>query len=282
MNKIKHNKKRNVGLVFEQLNRVMAKSIIEGDTEKANKCSEIIKEHFSSGTELHKELRLFLALSTIRVNNDSLIDKIMREAKEASSNVDVSKLSREKTRLINSLNESFGKDFIFSEKVDAFKSLATVQVLLNEWRKPTTAAYSYKLEDQLITEMKGKTTHSEPKREIPQVNKVVLEMAKKRFFDKYKGLSAVQLEMLFEHVSTSESQREPLTRKYESMRQRAAVGIKQYLESEGKKQSDYFVQKLTEARVKIDSFEFNGSLPPETRIARALTIQKLLEELINE
>jgi len=279
--KIKHNKKRNVGLLFEQISSVLTTAVLSDNRKNAEICIRIIGESFAPGTELVKELRLFRALSTVTVKNDALLDRIIREAREAAGNVDVKKLSREKSALIRRLNESFGKDVIFSQPVENFRSLATVQVLINEWRKDSSASYVFELEDKLMTEMKYQPV-AEKREEVGDVNQIIVEMAKKRFFDKHKNLSSAQLTMLFEHVSATERSRPSLTERYEDLRKAAVTGINQYLGQEGNKQSEYFVQKLKEAKNKIEGFSFDDRLSSEKQIARALTIQKLLEELNNE
>lgn len=279
--KIKHNKKRNVGLLFEQISSVLTTAVLSNNRKNAEICTRILGESFAPGTELVKELRLFRALSTVTVKNDALLDRIIREAREAAGNVDVKKLSKEKSALIRQLNESFGKDVIFSQPVENFRSLATVQVLINEWRKDSSAPYVFELEDKLMTEMKHQPV-AEKREEVGNVNQIIVEMAKKRFFDKHKNLSSAQLTMLFEHVSATERSRPSLTDRYEDLRKMAVTGINQYLGQEGNKQSEYFVQKLKEAKNKIEGFSFDDCLSPEKQIVRALTIQKLLEELNNE
>ena len=279
--KIKHNKKRNVGLIFEQISAILTKAFLEGDKPTANKCLEILQESFRTDSELFKELRLFRALSTVSVKNDVLLDRIVREARDTAGNIDIGKLSKEKSNLIRSINAKFGKDSLFSVTVENFKSLATVQVLLNEWRKGAHAPYTLQLEENLMTEMKAS---SEQKQNLsPQhTNKFVIEMAKKRFFDKYKSFSHGQLEMLFEHVTTPNGRRKTILESYEAMRKQTAKDIDQYLNNSTDRKSDYFVSKLKEAKSRIEQFSFNEKLTPDESIKRALTIKKLQEELTNE
>ena len=54
--KTRHNKKRNTAFVFEALVREVTKSIVAGNTSRKRKVVSIVKEHFSSGTLLNKEL----------------------------------------------------------------------------------------------------------------------------------------------------------------------------------------------------------------------------------
>lgn len=279
--KIKHNKKRNVGLVFEQINAVLTTAILEGDKATAEKCLSILQESFCTDSELFKELRLFQALSSVSVKNDVLLDRILREAREAAGKIDVSKLSKEKSSLIRNINAKFGKDSLFGMTVENFKSLATVQVLLNEWRKGTHAPYTLQLEEKLMTEMKA-SPEQKQSLDPRHTNKFVVEMAKKKFFDKYKSFSRGQLEMLFEHVTTPPTRRKTMLVAYENMRKQTLQDVERYLNNNTDSKSDYFVSKLREAKSRIEQFSFNEKLPPEACIKRALTIKKLQEELNNE
>ena len=59
----KHNKKRNVGLVYEMLLRFITESIISNNEILAKKAIKIIERRFDKNTELYKEFRLFNALA---------------------------------------------------------------------------------------------------------------------------------------------------------------------------------------------------------------------------
>ena len=54
--KTKHNKKRNTAFLFESLVRELTKSIVFSKPEKTKKIKNIIKEHFSKGSALAREL----------------------------------------------------------------------------------------------------------------------------------------------------------------------------------------------------------------------------------
>ena len=97
--KIKHNKKRNVGLVFDQLSRLLSESLIKGDTETSKKCSKIIAEHFRKGTALHDEMRLFRSLSGVTIKNDALLLRVLDESRSAAKSIDSNQLSKEKNKV---------------------------------------------------------------------------------------------------------------------------------------------------------------------------------------
>ena len=58
-----HNKKRNVGIIYEQLVRKVSEALVEGDMKRADLVLQVIKNNFSQDTELYKEFRLFNALA---------------------------------------------------------------------------------------------------------------------------------------------------------------------------------------------------------------------------
>ena len=55
----KHNKKRNVGLLHEQLVRHASEMTVEGNQEKTAEAVDILMKHYSKNSELLKEFRLF-------------------------------------------------------------------------------------------------------------------------------------------------------------------------------------------------------------------------------
>jgi hypothetical protein len=277
--KIKHNKKRNVGIVFEQLNQEISSSIINSDKNRKNLCLKIMNENFCVDSELLKELRLFLSLSTVKVTNDSLIERILHESKNQAGLIDAGKLSKQKSKLIKEINENLGQDF-FDQKIDNYTSLATIHVLLESWRTKGNQQQNYFLEDKLITELKGIPKSAESNKEIPiGLNKLVLEMAKKRFFEKYKNLSKNQLEILFEFVSKED--KTPLFEKYEKIRLKAIKEIKNFLIKEEK--SDFFKSEMELAKLKIQEMNFmSKDIDDKEKLQRAIILVKLHEDLTNE
>jgi hypothetical protein len=284
--KIKHNKKRNVGLVFEQLSRKLTSSTLQGDKETAKKCAKIIAEHFSKGTALYDEMRLFRSLSNTTIKNDALIMKILGEARAASSVLDAKALSKEKTALIKRLNEEFGKGAIFNTPVDNYKTLASIQVLLNEWRRSSNCIDEKSiatLEDQLITEIKGsksdkRVDESEAALASSSTPSFVVELAKKKFFKKYRSLSKAQTKMLFEMTTCS---REDCLQKAKSTAASTTKNIENYMTKQGKKQSKYFISTLREAAAKIKQSDFD-SMEKDELTVKAVAMKKLEEELTHE
>ena len=130
----KHNKKRNVGVIHEQLVRYVGSAIISNDNDSATKAVAILTKHFKPGTELHREFRLFNALVNVPMGDVGLANRVISEAKNAANKHDKQKLSQEKSSLIKSINHTLSEEKFYDIRVPNYKLYATVQSLLDSWR----------------------------------------------------------------------------------------------------------------------------------------------------
>ena len=84
-----HNKKRNVGIIYELLLRSVSNSLINDDKLSAQQALDIIGKRFDKSTEIYKEFRLFNALAKSNVSNSAVTAAILTEAKQAARRCDV-------------------------------------------------------------------------------------------------------------------------------------------------------------------------------------------------
>jgi len=153
-----HNKKRNVGIIYEQLLRTMAEALISDETEKYQTTLKIIRTHFAPETQLYREFRLFNALVKTTVDKESLATRILQEAKVAALGFDRDQLRKEKAALIKDINYSLSDPGFYSQRINEYREYATIQTLLNDWRSssPTNlsrvADYENKVCNFLLTE----------------------------------------------------------------------------------------------------------------------------------
>ena len=131
--KVKHNKKRNVGVLFAQLTEYVSSALVEGDVKKAQKALRVLGRHFSPGSEIFREFRLFRALVMTEVPSPALASSIISEAKSASKRLDKKKLMQEKSMLIKDINYNLGDSNFYDRRVPDYKAFATVQTLLTTW-----------------------------------------------------------------------------------------------------------------------------------------------------
>jgi len=134
-----HNKKRNVGIIYEQLLRNISQSLVEGNEEKAQVVTQILTNNFKPGTQLYREFRLFNSLIKTTVDSDALAVRILGEAKKAALEFDSNQLRKEKASLIKEINHTLDDQAFYSQRIKDYRSYATIQTLLNDWRKDSPA-----------------------------------------------------------------------------------------------------------------------------------------------
>lgn len=126
MKRIKHSKIKNTGLLFELLTRQITYEILDGREEKSK---EIVKEFFSSKTELSKELRLFNLLLNEKQSNATKSEKFLNVVLEAHTKINYEKLEKEKFNLIKTIKETFNLENFLSSPINNYKILASIHKL---------------------------------------------------------------------------------------------------------------------------------------------------------
>lgn len=183
-----HNKKRNVGIIYEQIMNFICEQLMNNNKIEAEKAINIIKENFKKDSQLYKEFKLFKALSETHNISENLANLIISEAKSASNNMfNSDKLEKEKSKLIKDLNYTFGKGKIFENNVSNYKTYATIQTLLNEWRSNENnfdkiTEYEIQLHNNLTKEVIKEEV------EVKQPDALTRKLMKEIFNKKYKNI----------------------------------------------------------------------------------------------
>jgi hypothetical protein len=187
MKMAKHNKKRNTGLIYEFLARAIADAIIENDDRRRQIAMSIVKKHFRKDSELLKEFRLFHSLVATTTKSENVADNILEAAKEAARKINESKLDREKSLLIRSINHKINDDKFYSQKVNEYKTYATIQTLLNEWRNKgiadivKVAQFEEILREWLMKDKNVQTLDESEASVDPLVEKLMLKKINERY-----------------------------------------------------------------------------------------------------
>jgi len=135
-----HNKKRNVGIIYEQLLQRAAAALVDNDVKTVNTCTAIIKKHYSPGTEIFKEFRLFQALLNTTVRSEARGLRIIQEAKRGVHMFSQHQLDVEKSAMIRDINKNLNESNFFNIPIKEYRLYATVQTLMNDWRKEDEAS----------------------------------------------------------------------------------------------------------------------------------------------
>jgi hypothetical protein len=274
----KHNKKRNVGIVYEQLVAVVSQATVEGNQAKANNALRIIKKYFAPGTELYREFRLINSLVKTHVGSDALASRILDETKRAAIAYDVSKLQSEKSALIGDINRTFQKESFYRTPVKNYKVFATIHTLLEDWRSNApdisrrlqyeTVLHGWLLQEKNEPQFDGLKTVG--------VNDLTVKIMRESFNKKFGN-------------SLNESQRKLL--------QTIAFGGKSAsLVAEMKDQRDAAIKSLQSYKAQCDSriveqkipgvIQVLESLNPEDtsdqNVARFMTVSQLCDELMEK
>ena len=182
-----HNKKRNIGIIYEQIINFVSECLINENKKDAEVAINIIKNNFTKNSQLYKEYKLFKALSDTHQVSDQLATMIITEAKSACNNMfDSNQLEKEKSNLIKELNYTFGKGTIFSKKISNYRIYATIQTLLNEWRENTNNFDKTTEYEILLHESLTKKVLKEEKKPI-KVDKLTYSLMKEIFKKKYSS-----------------------------------------------------------------------------------------------
>jgi hypothetical protein len=280
MTKIKHNKKRNVGIVYELLVKNMSKFLLEENINSVNKIKKIIENNFNHSTELFKEYKAYRVLLQKDIEGESHAVSIMTSAKDIVKNINEVQLDKQKSKLIKDINYSFGKSF-FYENLKNYKELATIQIVLNEWKKgiASNINQSILLEKKLISSMMEKSTVK-----ITQLstnknssNRLIMEIMTKKINEKYKNLSTKQKELIKKYTIYANDNNEELVKFLKENKDSALSSLKLFKINND---NNFLKEKINEVEVRVKKLDEN--IINDKNIIKFLTVTKLLEELNSE
>jgi len=212
-----HNKKRNVGVIYELLLRNISECLIRDDSNSAQKALNIIERRFNRDSELYKEFRLFNALVKSTVSSSGVAAAILTEAKQAARRCNEQRLNKEKSLLIRDINHTLKDDKFYYRRIPEYKTYATIQTLLNDWRKGDMADLTrmVQYESKVAERLLEKKESPELNDVNPDVNSLVVNIMTEKINNRYKGkLSKEQRELMKDYVfSLSENKNYKIKRK---------------------------------------------------------------------
>jgi hypothetical protein len=277
---IKHNKKRNVGLVYELLIQHITSCIVEGRKSDARVGTKLIEKHFAKGKELHKEFRLFNALANATVSDTHIVASVLTEAKRAARKIDTKKLSIEKSKLIRDINYKINRKDFFYQNISNYRQLGSIQIVINEWRKESPdlgrlIEFEKKVGENLLAEKSTKTV-SDMQRELDasKSDKLILKLMTEKINSKYSNLSNSEREIISNYVFYS-SQNDEYLSKYLAEKRQVALDLLENFEDHESNQ--ILIEKVDRVRNSIQKLE-NQDVNDES-IVKFLTITKLINEL---
>jgi hypothetical protein len=190
----KHNKKRNTAFVFEALIREATKAIVSKNSSRKNKVVSILREHFSKGSVLGKELKCYKALLETNELDKYTAEKMIFHAREEHRNIPQGEIFLEQSKLIKIINKDLGPA-VFSNFVPNYKSYATVNQIFNG---ATSVKKRVILEKEILDSLSSDKQLVESK--LKPVDNLVVNTFVNNYNDKYKDLLPEQRDLLNRYI----------------------------------------------------------------------------------
>ena len=280
MRKVKHNKIRNTGLLFEFLLRQITSDVLNKDNGQA---VSIVKEKFNENTELGKELALYNILITKKFKSDSKADYFINEVMKARNDLNNSVLRRERYNLIKEIQSNYNLQKFMSSKVPNYKTYASIFTLF-EYDKslsPDQKTESFFNIVEHVTTEDTSIKLSETVTTLPDdedlrilTYKTLLE----KFNQKYTKLSKNQKNLLREYINNVSN-----TNSLKDTLKEIVKELKQDLKTHSKNLKDKVVKiKMTEALKSINEFcglNDKSNVVKDEYVIQTMRYLELLKEL---
>ncbi len=273
----KHNKKRNVGIVYEQLVTTVSRATVEGDSARANTALKIIKRYFAPGTELYREFRLVTALTNTQVKSDALASRILEETKVAARDYNVEKLRSEKSRLIAEINRTFDRNTFYQTPVKDYRLLATIGSLIEEWRSPSADVdrrlqFESRLHEHLLLERSDSPEPSELR--SPQVNDLTVRIMRETFNKKFGSSLNESQRRLLQAIALGGNGGD-LVKEMKAQRGTALKALELYRSQCDNRIVEQKIPRVLEALTVLDPEDTS-----DKNVARFMTVSQLCDELM--
>jgi len=275
MDKLKHSKFKNTGILFELLVRQIAADTLAG---KNSLSLEIIKTHFKRGTELTKELNLYHTLQKEVFDTQYKAQEFVNIVLEQRTNLNESILRKQKYNLIKSIKESYKIDDFFKYRVNNYKQLASTYKLFEftqdispkEWVdcKNTIFENIVNKKEQLVEEKLNEEYTNQPK----EIRLLAYKFLVDSFNEKYSSLNLEQRTILRTYINNIDNSEK----------------LRKYVISEVKKLKTQFSKTIVSD--KIVSIKLNETINlmenimtskviSETQVLSLLRYHELLQEV---
>ena len=131
-NVVKHNKKKNIGLIFELLTSHFTSALLEANDSKNTETIKILKKHYGNPrSPIYKENKYYDAIITTKCNSEVNARKIVESISAHYNRDHEHKLEKSRQLLIKQINENLGKDF-WTQPIerDTYKAYASAYKVL--------------------------------------------------------------------------------------------------------------------------------------------------------
>ncbi len=251
---IKHNKKKNTLIIYEQLMTLAARLIAQKNLKEYNFIMSFVRENFAPTTELGKERKILSNLTEASCKEDVVADFIT-EAIAQVKTLSADRLEKEKSTLINKINREIGAD-LFKIPIKDYKLQASVQVLMNE----ETNGYKYSTPEERVKIkriLKENLTKVKLEEDTEEVDNFTYKVLISKYNKKYSDtLNEDQKELMTAWVKYVVDENEEEIKKIVVEKKTLIENIvKDSLKSKSHKAADYY-EMLKEAQISFKEKDY--------------------------
>lgn len=189
--RIKHNKLRNTGLIFELLVKQIAADTL---SKKDSPAVSILRKYFTGGTTLAKEFKLYEFITKNKNVTQSKAEAILSTITEISRKLNQNHLKEQKYSLIADIKANYDINEFFSIQVRDYKPLAALYCLLEAQNSGDL------INPQSLVD--NKTTVLEHLTETPQNEEEVKDTLIEEYSKYEKDLRLLTFKILLEKFNT--------------------------------------------------------------------------------
>lgn len=223
--KLKHNKLRNTGLLFELLIRQITTDTLNN---KESKAVDILKKNFNN-TFIAKEYRIYKALLSNKNLSEARANTVIDTALQAHKKINKNALNREKYNLISQIKENYNLEDFFKTKIENYKTLASVYMLFEVHQSEkvdpeSEIKYKFSIMEDICDGIKNKEVDP-VLNEFSSFDKgtkaLVYKLMIQKFNDKYANLNESQKKLLKKYISdisTPESFKNYVNEEYDRLK----------------------------------------------------------------
>ncbi len=217
---MKHNKQKNVGVLFEVLNHAVLDEVAQNNIPKAQKLFSLLRENFVKTTEISKAYKVYSQFLYSEARNVYFASKFVENLKkEYNKSVSHKKLQVELRTLMENIANVTDKKKLLKTSIPNYKTLASFHVKLHEHDQYLTSretlAIDQNLFEHLIENQEAKRVRdrrgqfdniSRKSLEEVQTGKLSLILAIQKFDEAYKYLlTKEQKDYLVKYYTSSDN-----------------------------------------------------------------------------
>jgi len=213
---MKHNKQKNVGIMFEILSHAVLREVSEKRNRRASRLYALIKENFLKDTEISKAYKIYSQFIYSEARNVYSANLFIRNLiKEYTVNVNKKKLDAELNRLSESISRITDKKNLLKINIPNYKTIASFHIRLHEDNQYISSKENLVIDETLldhllenkvakrIRDVREQSKYEKKTIEEIQTEKLALVIALQKFDDIYGKLLTKEQKLYLEKYYTT-------------------------------------------------------------------------------